>query len=347
MTSMLWFVALTCTFSPARSQPLPPFDLPWNPEPLPHGWANLFREVSLPKTPDCSAAKIALVGDSQFGRSNNALMEFAHLLEFAASRPASNQTVVVVPDIVKNYFPPDAFDYRPLASWVCIALDGPPPGVPVLHARMHDIYYWRGEGAFGTVEQYSKRPWVDVDWFHGHVISQFLLRPRDPLRARVDDVIKAHGRHYIAIHLRQLEDSCVKRQHLKESKLGPPSVRITAADLGREVTPADVCLVSDAYLVAALAKDKVPRDWPILILHDGQKASMARVPQLVRSFGAVEVKSDHLVAMLLLAKSSYLVANPASTFSWNMANVRRAGGAAAESTTINNDGRPHSDRPPF
>ena len=41
-----------------------------------------------------------------------------------------------------------------------------------------------------------------------------------------------------------------------------------------------------------------------------------------------------LVSMLLLAKSSYLVGNPASTFSVNMADIRRASGAAEASTTL-------------
>ena len=49
------------------------------------------------------------------------------MLEFAASRPVP--TVVVAPAVVLRYFPRDKFDYRALASWVCVALDGPPPGV--------------------------------------------------------------------------------------------------------------------------------------------------------------------------------------------------------------------------
>ena len=92
--------------------------------------------------------------------------------------------------------------------------------------------------------------------------------------------------------------------------------------------------MSDQYLAAALAKDRVPREWPIIILHDGQPLSVARVPQLIERFGAVDVRGTPLVAMLLLAKSSYLVGNPASTFSVNMADIRRASGAAEASTTL-------------
>jgi hypothetical protein len=88
-----------------------------------------------------------------------------------------------------------------------------------------------------------------------------------------------------------------------------------------------------------MAKDRVPRDWPILIIHDGDNASKARVSHLIRRFGAVEIAAGPLVAMLLLAKSSYLVGNPASSFSVNMADIRRASGAAEASTTLVPSGR--------
>ena len=59
------------------------------------------------------------------------------------------------------------------------------------------------------------------------------------------------------------------------------------------------------------------------------------MPQLIKRFGAVDVNAtEPLVAMLLLAKSSYLVGNPASTFSINMADIRRASGASEASTTL-------------
>ena len=48
----------------------------------------------------------------------------------------------------------------------------------------------------------------------------------------------------------------------------------------------------------------------------------------------MDVRGTPLVAMLLLAKSSYLVGNPASTFSANMADIRRVSGAGEASTTL-------------
>ena len=289
----------------------------------------------------CAQAKTALIGDKAYGRTNNALIEFAHLLEFAASHPAPNVTVVVVPEVIKKSFPPHLFDWGPLASWVCIAQDGPPPGTLALHESMRDIFYWNQRGHYGAKQPSPcpacvprtvngtghPLPWVDYRWLHGTVFAQLLLRARDPLRAEVDAIIRKHGPHYVAIHLRQLEGECPKRVRREH-------VRITREDLGREVTHEDICQVSDQYLAAALAKDRVPREWPIIILHDGQPLSVARVPQLIERFGAVDVRGTPLVAMLLLAKSSYLVGNPASTFSINMADIRRASGAAEASTTL-------------
>ena len=189
--------------------------------------------------------------------------------------------------------------------------------------------------AADSPEKYPpQQPWVDYHWLHGKVFAQLLLRARGSLREEVDAVIRKYGPHYVAIHLRQLEGDtssgggCQRRAR-------PERVRITAEDLGREVTRDDICNVSDQYLAAALAKDRVPREWPILILHDGQPLSVARVPQLVKRFGAVDVNAtEPLVAMLLLAKSSYFVGNPASSFSWNMADIRRASGASEASTTL-------------
>ena len=283
-----------------------------------------------------------MVGNGGFGRANNALKEFTSLLEFAASRPAANLTVVVATDRIKTFFPPHLFDWGPSGSWVCISQDGPPPNTQVLHESLFHIYYWdrRGHGrgydeakyptrgVFGVVEKYPpQQPRVDYHWLHGKVFAQLLLRARGSLREEVDAVIRKHGKHYVAIHLRQLEGQCPKRVRRER-------VRITREDLGREVTHEDICLASDQYLAAALAKDRVPREWPILILHDGQPLSVARVPQLIERFGAVDVRGTPLVAMLLLAKSSYLVGNPASTFSVNMADIRRASGAAEASTTL-------------
>ena len=131
-----------------------------------------------------------------------------------------------------------------------------------------------------------------------------------------------------------VQDTAFHQLKNRKNKRRPASQDHTREDLGREVTHEDICQVSDQYLAAALAKDRVPREWPILILHDGQPLSVARVPQLIERFGAVDVRGTPLVAMLLLAKSSYLVGNPASTFSVNMADIRRASGAAEASTTL-------------
>ena len=50
--------------------------------------------------PDCARATRAITGNSTYGRLNNALIELAHLLEFAATSP--EPTVVVLPDHARS-----------------------------------------------------------------------------------------------------------------------------------------------------------------------------------------------------------------------------------------------------
>ena len=116
---MLRFIITWAAGAAAVAQPLAPFDLPWDPEPLPRNWLTQFSappEDPAGQPPNCAAAKTALVGDGGYGRTNNEFKEFMHLLEFAASRPASNLMVVVATDRIKKYFPPHLFDWDPLKS---------------------------------------------------------------------------------------------------------------------------------------------------------------------------------------------------------------------------------------
>jgi len=113
------------------------------------------------------------------------------------------------------------------------------------------------------------------------------------------------------------------------------SVNSTHMPGNRKVTPNDVCLVSDDYIAAALDKDRVPREWPIVVVHDHKPRSSKRAEELRLSRGAIPSTLSVPGDMLLLAKSSYLFANPASTFSGVVANgVRWAYGASAASSTL-------------
>ena len=80
------------------------------------------------------------------------------------------------------------------------------------------------------------------------------------------------------------------------------------------------------------------RSWPVFLAHDGENPGRARA--LARAYRAAtyapgdgdDPEEAKLVDLLLLVKASYLVGNPASTFSIAAHSVRRLYGPEASST---------------
>ena len=108
--------------------------------------------------------------------------------------------------------------------------------------------------------------------------------------------------------------------------------RVTARDMGRAVTAEDLCSMSGAYVKAALRMDAVPRDWPVLLVHDGQNTQKAG--KLRKNWRAVETHATAYADLILAVRSAYFIGNPASSFSANVAMIRRALGAAPESSNL-------------
>ena len=133
---------------------------------------------------------------------------------------------------------------------------------------------------------------------------------------------------YVAIHLRSLEGTCVARLRLE----GVAVQRVTARDMGRDVTAEDLCSMSGAYVKAALRMDAVPRGWPVLLVHDGQNTQKAG--KLRKNWDAVETHATAYADLILAVRSAYFIGNPASSFSANVVMIRRALGAAPESSNL-------------
>jgi len=294
-------------------------------------------------TPNCSAAISGITGTGEYGRLNNAIIELTHLLEIAATRP--EPTLVVIPDSTRQLVPPEQFDYSFLKSWVCVTFKAP-PGFNVSGYSMRSIYWWQRNphgNVFGLSVRDVLPTTIDLAEVKGLILSQIILRPQPPLREAVERFLskilntsKAAG--YVAIHLRTLEDSCVTVMgNLRGIGKEPLArQRVTASDMpgSRNVTDADICYMSDDYVAAALAKDNVPRDWPIVLAHDGQSPN-SLLRRLVVRFGAVETKTRSQFAdLLILVKSSYLIGNPASSFSANAQMIRSAMGASVKSSSL-------------
>ena len=134
---------------------------------------------------------------------------------------------------------------------------------------------------------------------------------------------------YVAIHLRSLEGTCVGRLWLE----GMTQVqRVTSRHMGRTVTAEDLCSMDGAYVKAALRMDAVPRGWPIILITDGQNTQKAG--KLRKNWGAVETHATAYADLILAVRSAYFIGNPASSFSANVVMIRRALGAAPESTNL-------------
>jgi hypothetical protein len=103
------------------------------------------------------------------------------------------------------------------------------------------------------------------------------------------------------------------------------------------VRAADVCHMSTSY-VAGSRPRVGPR--PLFIAHDGQEP--ADVDRLVRDLGAVVLDyrqdlPDHCqvsTEMVLLVRSRFLMGNPASTLSFNVAKVRELYGLGVEKNLV-------------
>ena len=161
----------------------------------------------------------------------------------------------------------------------------------------------------------------------GLILAQIVMRPQPGLREMVKRVSPRGP--YVAIHLRSLEGTCVGRLWLE----GMTQVqRVTSRHMGRAVTAEDLCNMDGGYVKAALRMDAVPRGWPIVLITDGQNTQKAG--KLRKNWGAVETHATAYADLVLAVRSAYFIGNPASSFSANVVMIRRALGAAPESSNL-------------
>ena len=99
-----------------------------------------------------------------------------------------------------------------------------------------------------------------------------------------------------------------------------------------QVMAEDLCNMDGAYVKAALRMDAVPRGWPIFLITDGQNTQKAG--KLRKNWGAVETHATAYADLVLAVRSAYFIGNPASSFSANVVMIRRALGAAPESSNL-------------
>jgi len=300
-------------------------------------------------------AQVAMQGS--FGRTNNRLLSFANLLLLAPRLPG--RPAVVLPETLVASLPRDAYDWRnvvaALSTWVCVVEEASPLARTARNATARDLFF------VGLTPALGHRATPSFFEARGDVLAQILLRPSFAVRASVDGFLRASvplatdagvARPYVAVHLRGLEKWC--DHAVPAGRYLETSQRLRTADLRRgpgrrfnhPLETKDLCSMAYGYIDGAMIMDRVPKRWPYVLVHDGQQKQ--REGEIKERYGAVKYEGPFapFVDLLLLVKSSYLLANPVSTFSLNAHFVRKARGAGANSTNLAPDLPPPGLREP-
>ena len=169
---------------------------------------------------------------------------------------------------------------------------------------------------------------VEVQLVNGEVFATFLRVACELSGDLLGFLLAASVLQAASPRIATLEGTCVARLRLE----GVAVQRVTARDMGRDVTAEDLCSMSGAYVKAALRMDAVPRGWPIILITDGQNTQKAG--KLRKNWGAVETHATAYADLIIAVRSAYFIGNPASSFSANVVMIRRALGAAPESTNL-------------
>jgi len=284
----------------------------WDPKPLPPNW---WEPLSRPgAAPNCSCHKGVFRISGSYGRTNNMLIELTHALAFSVTH-----TPPLMVDLRNMKDLAQSFDLRAATQgWACVVIDQRDlvPGCT-------NLYHQR-ESSARNVYGAPENPVVG-DSFRANVLKQVLLRPFEPLRKAVHTFEEQHGltNGFTAVHLRALENACVallKRQlNTDYGDVRVPGYVQFLRDA--QMDAADVCDMTDRYLDEILSRAKV-KHLPMVVAHDRQKPS--RLGQISRRYGAVSYTGAMgvFVDVLLLLRASYMIGNPASSMSGNVACVR-------------------------
>ena len=355
--------ALQNSSSSAGSTP-PHSLITWDPPELPPNWWLPLATSSSSHLPfRCPPHQPAVHMEGATGRTNNFLIVWATVLEYAVTR--SPPKAVILSSAYKR-FVGWRFDVKTATrSWACV-ID--PWEVSSINRSVEVV---QGPALFRKPQNEMGATFIVT------AIAQLLLRPSPTLRFAVDAFMRVNALTgigvkqksadtlpYVAIHVRGLEGSCEKRF---ERGGGFPDVVKSydawAPDVsGKErYTATDVCRMSVEYVRAVFRAEGIA--WVtteanatartartvlhrVVICHDGQDKKAVHALQNFFSARAykpsLQKRDDEMtsansplakqrleevdgaaVDALLMLKSSFFIGNPASSFSRNVAAVRR------------------------
>ena len=320
---MLWRVLFVCCV--VRGGVLTYLD--WDPEGLEAFWWKPSGCLTFESEERCSTRSLAAVQAERCGRSvvglnavgrrgrtNNAIIELANILALSVQEEPPLTVVFGSPGSVFDRFALfDEYDILSAAKdWACVTTnettwlkEGEDRQVSTINASQ--VYYLRRQTLAGNL-------------IRGYVLGQLMLRPAPRVRVEVEAFEQSLDAPfgYVAIHLRYLEGTCVRRM-LRRGQKGLREKRTNEEDAET------ICHMPEAYVRRQLKEAHVDH-LPVVLAHDHERPDLAT--HLQRALNAKSYDGDpdlgEAVDAQLLLRAQFVITNPASTLSTNVIDVRCA-----------------------
>ena len=287
------------------------------PDELPPDWWRPVRQQDAPLAPPCDQRDLLVRGGKGFGKTNNIMLTFVHMLAISVAH--TPPLAVVAPKEWLDTF--DAvLDWRTATrSWACVFARDPNPSSSHIVVTSGDAFFMRS--AELTQKGVPSRRWTatpaDAN-FHRGILRQLYWRPKQRLKELTIRFIESElgGARFDAMQLRA--GHCGQWVKL-------PLQRVAAKDMrsGR-LTTDDVCLLSDEYIDASLALQRRagPDSRRLVLAHD--RANQTRADEIVRKYNASVVKGELAihVDMQLMMRAERFVGSSGSTVSFNVNSAR-------------------------
>jgi hypothetical protein len=320
-----------------------------DPAPLkPYWWADpsfytisdeMVRNLSMALTDEkyCSNPRHTYwLMEKHTGGTNNFLFEFSRFLVFLGfgpSAPGRSMHVPILPAAFEGFIGHNTLDWKSACrSWICLLEKAPPKARKGVH--QHPLAVLNGMNVF----HYPDPPGIRHGWV-STIITQLFTRPMAPFRQTIEDfeqqvLVDNSTRRflYLGLHLRHLDNSCLARV-----RAGGYKDAIIKAEMGRKMTPSDMCTMSTPFIQSYInnfvkvfeSSGVTAKDVKIYVAHDGQQKQELR--RISRDFqGRVFTAPSYLRGpeavifdMTILIRSSFFVGNAASSLSSNVAAVRK------------------------
>ena len=266
------------------------------------------------------------------GGTCNFLMEFSKylmLLRHGPKSPGGKMHVPILPTEYGKLVGLDTLDWRrAIMPWMCIVRKVNRKKIPPESILAPNAFH------------FPRPPGMRANWM-GTIITHLLTSPTTSFQEKIERFQKEQlwstavdQPIYVGIHLRSLQNSCLKRFEKAGITKDP---RWEKTKEGRELHPKDMCRMSTPLIRWYLrcfdslfhSSGVSSRDVKIYVAHDGQQSSeLSRISSdfeghIVTTPQGLEKVSAVMFDMCMLIRSSFFIGNGVSSFSGVVASVRQ------------------------